>query len=300
MHLALANVSRRGLVAAAATSALALTVLTPLPAARAVSPTTSASTVLTLTSKTTVGVPASLAPGWHTFILKEGTAQGKKDPRGLQVLQLAKGYTVAQLKKDGATVFGPKYTAAARKAYTRVLKNARFLGGLNLSPTYTATGDRFTVWLKPGTYWLDNQATNEGAPDSYTAVTVKGTAVGTKPKNLGTITSKEFAFKVVHAKAGKHLYALHDAGAQMHMYVMLRLNKGHSLAEIEQALRSDGPPPAWVHDAGFAGLLTGDQTMYTALNLSSKSDYLLVCFMPDVKTGAPHVALGMVRLFAVK
>ena len=300
MDLGLAHLSRRGLVAAAAAGALALTVMTPMAAAQAASPTTSASTVLTLTSKATVGVPASVAPGWHTFILKEGAAQAKKDPRGLQVVQLAKGYTVAQLKKDGAATFAPKYTPAVKKAYTRLIKNTTALGGLDLDPHYTATGDRFTVWLKPGAYWLDNEATNEGAPDSYTALTVKGTAVGAKPKNVGTITSKEFAFKVTHAKAGKHIYALHDAGAQLHMYVMLRLDKGHSLAEIEQALESNGPPPAWVHNAGFAGLLTGGQTMYTALNLSSKSDYLLVCFMPDVKTGAPHVALGMVRLFAVK
>ena len=40
--------------------------------------------------------------------------------------------------------------------------------------------------------------------------------------------------------------------------------------------------------------------MYTSLNFSTKRNYLLVCFMPDVKTGAPHVALGMVRLFSVK
>lgn len=290
---------RRGFVAAAASGALALTVLAPLPSAVAASPTTSASTVLTLTSKATTGVPSSVAPGWHTFILKETAAQAKKDPRGIQILQLASGYSVGQLKKDAGKVFGPKYTAAVKVAYTRLIKNTTALGGVDLEPTYTATGDRFTVLLKPGSYWIDNEATDEGAPDSYTALTVKGTAVGAKPKSVGTITSKEFAFKVVGAKSGKHLYALHDAGAQLHMYVMLRLDKGHSLAEIEKALGSDGPPPAWVHNAGFAGLLSGGQTMYTAVNLSKTSDYLLVCFMPDVKTGTPHVALGMVRLFHV-
>ena len=218
----------------------------------------------------------------------------------MQILQLAKGYTTQQLAKDAATSFADKYTAAVKKAYTRLIKNTVALGGVDLESDYTATGTSFTVLLKPGTYVLDNGATNDGAPDSYTTMTVSGTTAGAKPKTVGTITSKEFAFKLSGVKAGKHLYALHDAGAQLHMYVMLRLDKGHTLAEIETALGGQSAPPAWVHNAGFAGLLSGGQTMYTSLNFSTKSDYLLVCFMPDVKTGTPHVALGMLRLFSVK
>ena len=295
-----ARPGRGRVLAVVASSALVVTVIAPATAAQASSATTSASTVLTLSSKATTGVPSSVAPGYHTFILKETAAQAKKDPRGLQVLQLAKGYTTKQLEKDGAAAFAGKYTAAVKKDYTRLIKNTTALGGLDLESDYTATGDRFTVLLKAGTYVLDNEATEDGAPDSYTSLTVSGTPVGSKPKTVGTITSKEFAFKVAGAKSGKHLYALHNAGAQIHMYVMLRLDKGHSLAEIEQALSSNGDQPAWVHNGGYAGLLSGGQTMYTALNFSKNSDYLLVCFMPDVKTGTPHVALGMFRLFDVK
>ena len=288
----------RRLIAAAASSALVVVGLAPMSAAQA--STSSASTVITLGSKTIAGVPASVAPGYHTFILKESAAQLKKDPRGLDILQLAKGYTTKQFGKDAAATFMGKYTAAAKKAYIRLIKNTVSLGGVNLEGDFTVTGKSFTVLLKPGTYVLDNEATDQGAPDACQTLTVAGASVGAKPKAVGTMTSKEFAFKVTGVKAGRHVYALHNAGAQIHMYFIFAVDKGHSLDEIGQALGTDGPPPAWIGSGGYAGVVTGGQTMYTSLNFSTKKNYLLVCFMPDVKTGTPHVALGMIRLFSVK
>jgi hypothetical protein len=288
----------RRFVVATASAALLVGGLAPMSSAAAL--TSPSTTVLTLGSKTIAGVPASVAPGYHTFILKESAAQLKKDPRGLDVLQLAKGYSTKQFDKDAAALMGDKYTAAVKKAYTRLLKNTVSLGGVDVAPDFTVTGSQFTVLLKPGTYVLDNEASEDGAPDNYKTLTVSGASVGAKPKTLGTVTSKEFGFKLTGLKAGRHAYALHNAGAQIHMYLIFRLDKGHSPGEINQALSTDGPPPAWLHSGGYAGVVTGGQTMYTALNFSSKYDYLLVCFMPDIKTGAPHVALGMLRLFHVK
>jgi hypothetical protein len=286
------------LVAAVASTALAATVLAPA-AAQASSPTTSATTALTLTSKATLGIPKSVAPGYHTFVLTQSAAQAKKDPRGLTVEQLAKGYTRAQFKADLAKTFGDHPDL---KAYARVTKNVAALGGVELESDFTITGKAFTVLLKPGTYVLDNGPTEEGAFDNFSILTVKGTAAGAKPKTVGTITSKEFAYKIVGARKGLHTYALHNAGAQIHMYVMFRLDKGHSEQELFALLNSqtNGPPPAWVHNGGFAGVVSAGQTMYTTLNLSTNSDYEFICFMPDVKTGAPHFALGMHRFFHVK
>ena len=298
MNVTTRSVRVRRLSVAAASGALFVTGLAPMPSAQAAS--SSATTVITLGSKTTTGVPTSVAPGYHTFVLRESAAQLKKDPRGLDVLQLAKGYTTKQLSQDGDAAFGAKWSPAVKKAYARLLKNTRSLGGLELEGDYTTTAKSFTVLLAAGSYVLDNGPTDDGAPDSYTTLTVAGAAAGARPKSVGTITSKEYAFKLVGVRAGKQTYALHDAGAQIHMYLFLRLDKGHTLAEIEAALSGDGQPPAWVHGGGFAGLLSAGQTMYTSLSFSSKSDYVLVCFMPDAKTGAPHAALGMLRLFRVQ
>jgi hypothetical protein len=255
--------------------------------------------VLTLTSKATLGIPASVAPGYHTFVLKQSAAQAKKDPRGITVAQFAKGYSRAQFKKDLLASFAQKPSLTA---FARITKNVTALGGLDLESDYTTTGNTFTVLLKPGTYVLDNGATDVGAPDNVSVLTVKGTAVGAKPKTVGTVTSKEFAYKVVGARSGKHQYALHNAGAQIHMYVMIRLDKGHTEKELFDLLNSNtqGPPPAWVHNGGFAGVISAGQTMYTTLNFSAHSDYEFLCFMPDVKTGTPHFLLGMHRFFGVK
>jgi hypothetical protein len=289
---------RARIVATTAAAALVITALGPVPAAMAASsPTTSATTTLTLGSKTISGIPRSVAPGYHTFIIKESAAQRAKDPRGLTVLKLAKGYTRRQLGKDLAATFA---NMGNLTAWARVVRNVQALGGLELDNGTTVTGAKFTVLLKPGTYVLDNGASENGAPDSFSILTVKGKTAGAKPKTVGTITSKEFGFKVVGARHGLHTYALHDAGAQIHMYLFFRLDKGHSEAELLSALNSSGPPPAWVHNGGFAGVISGGQTMYTALNFSVHSNYELICFMPDVKTGAPHFALGMHRFFAVK
>jgi hypothetical protein len=286
------------LFVATVTGAMIATVLAPA-AAQASSPTTSATTVLTLTSTATLGIPKSVAPGYHTFVLKESAAQAKKDPRGLTVAQFAKGYTRAQFKKDLKASFAQK---PSLKAFARITKNVTALGGLDLESDYTTTGSKFTVLLKPGTYILDNGATNEGAPDNLSVLTVKGTVAGAKPKTVGTITSSEYKYKVVGARHGLHTYALHNAGAQIHMYIMIRLDKGHTEKELLDLLNSNtqGPPPSWVHNGGFAGVISAGQTMYTTLNFSAHSDYEFFCFMPDVKTGAPHFALGMHRWFAVK
>jgi hypothetical protein len=286
------------LFVATVTGAMIATVLAPA-AAQASSPTTSATTVLTLTSTATLGIPKSVAPGYHTFVLKESAAQAKKDPRGLTVAQFAKGYTRAQFKKDLKASFGQKPNL---KAFARITKNVTALGGLDLESDYTTTGSKFTVLLKPGTYVLDNAATNEGAPDNVSVLTVKGTVTGAKPKTVGTITSSEYKYKVVGARHGLHTYALHNAGAQIHMYVMIRLDKGHTEKELFDLLNSNtqGPPPTWVHNGGFAGVISAGQTMYTTLNFSAHSDYEFLCFMPDVKTGTPHFLLGMHRWFAVK
>jgi hypothetical protein len=291
-------VSRGRLVAAAVAAAMCATVLAPATA-EASSATTSATTVLTLTSKATLGIPASVAPGYHTFVLKESAAQAKKDPRGLTVAQFATGYTRAQFKKDLVASFGNKTNLTA---FARITKNVTALGGLDLESDYTTTGNKFTVLLKPGTYILDNGATDVGAPDNVSVLTVKGTTVGAKPKTVGTITSREYAYKLVGVRHGLHTYALHNAGAQIHMYVMIRMDKGHTEKELFDLLNSNtqGPPPAWVHNGGFAGVVSAGQTMYTTLNFSAHSDYELLCFMPDPATGAPHFTLGMHRFFGVK
>lgn len=303
MHLFQLHQRRAGAAAVVASAALAVSVLAPVPSALAASsPTTSATTTLTLASTKISGLPSSVAPGYHTFAIKESAKQLAKDPRGLSVFQLAKGYTRADFGRDTALCCNGPWGAKAKAAYQRVIKNVTGLGGVDVDPSGPVTGSKFTVLLKPGTYILDNTASEEGARDTFTVLNVKGTAVGAKPTTVGTITSHEFAFKVAGAKAGLHTYALHDAGAQPHMYVIERVDKGHTLAEVKQALMNggNGPPPSWVRNGGFAGILTGGQTMYTTLNLNTHTQYLLLCFMPDLKTGTPHFILGMTRLFSVK
>ena len=299
MNVTTRSVRARRLVVGAASGALIVTGLAPLSSATAAA--ASATTVLTLSSKTIAGVPASVAPGYHTFVIQESKAQLKKDPRGLDVLQLAKGYTVGQFEKDGAAAFGPKWTAAAKKDYARLLKNTTSLGGLELEGDYTATGTSFTVLLKPGTYVLDNGPTNDGAPGTRTPPSpcpAPPPVPSRRPSARSPARSTPSSWSA--SRPASTCTPCTTRARRSTCTSCCVWTRATPSAEIQAALSGSQQPPSWVHSAGFAGLLSGGQTMYTSLNFSSKSQYLLLCFMPDAKTGVPHADLGMLRLFTVK
>jgi hypothetical protein len=82
-----------------------------------------------------------------------------------------------------------------------------------------------------------------------------------------------------------------------------RLDPGKTQQDVVKFLQSpqaqNGPPPAWVHDAGGMSMVSPKQSANVRVTLVP-GYYIVVCFMPDVKkNGEPHVMEGMIGHFTV-
>ena len=80
---------------------------------------------------------------------------------------------------------------------------------------------------------------------------------------------------------------------------MIRLDSGKTAHDLFNSMKTPGPLPKWAVEVAGVNPPAPGRTADITLTLDP-GNYLLVCFMPDVKTGTPHVALGMLRLFSVK
>jgi hypothetical protein len=110
----------------------------------------------------------------------------------------------------------------------------------------------------------------------------------------GAVATSEFAFDIPPAFDGNGTFTIDNTGGeQVHEAVFYSLTDGATVDDAVAALTADPPtgPPPIVPAGGVALVGPGDQTTFDlALDPGS---YAVLCFIPDVETGAPHLALGM-------
>ncbi len=113
------------------------------------------------------------------------------------------------------------------------------------------------------------------------------------PTAVGDIVLTDFAFEVPAITAGTHTLRVVNNGPQTHEVTLVRLNDGATMEQYMAALApgATAPPPG-VPMGGSGALSTGRTNWLTAT--FAPGTYLLVCFVPDVADGAPHVMKGMV------
>ena len=94
-------------------------------------------------------------------------------------------------------------------------------------------------------------------------------------------------------KAGKRTLKLVTAPGQAHELVMLKLVPGKTAKEAAiWAEKPEGPPPfTWA--MGVSPMAPGLPN-YWSVDLTP-GRYALVCFIPDVKDGKPHLLHGMLQ-----
>jgi hypothetical protein len=128
-----------------------------------------------------------------------------------------------------------------------------------------------------------------------TAATASATAW---PAADVTITATEYAFQLPDTvKAGMHTFDVKLAGVQPHEALLLKLDPGKTMADVQKwAADYKGPPPA-APMGGITVALPGTKVEFTA-DLTP-GDYALLCFVPDAKDGKPHLMHGMVKEFKV-
>ena len=113
-----------------------------------------------------------------------------------------------------------------------------------------------------------------------------------------TVTATDFKVDLPDTlPAGVVTLRLVNQGKELHQAQVVRLDDGKTLADFQQALKHEGPPPSWVKFVGGPnGIAPGQEA--TAMTVLAPGNYLVVCLIPS-PDGVPHVMKGMIRPFTV-
>ncbi len=122
-----------------------------------------------------------------------------------------------------------------------------------------------------------------------------GAIAAAEPKSDVTVTLSDFAFATSSPlTAGTHTIRVENSGPQIHELTIERLAPGKTLADFQQWLAGGmRGAPISAPVGGFAGPDKGKVGWVTVT--LTPGTYLLTCYVPDAKDGAPHLLHGMVQ-----
>ena len=130
-------------------------------------------------------------------------------------------------------------------------------------------------------------------------------ACGRKPAppataNIVTITATDYAFQAPDTvPAGLTTFKFANQGREPHHVVLMgaRADAGKNMADLDSAMRMEGPPPAWLTLPGSPGItIPGDSGNVTTT--LEPGQYVLVCYISSAD-GQMHVMKGMFRPLVV-
>ena len=177
-------------------------------------------------------------------------------------------------------------------------------GPNNVGSGETAEG---TITLDPATYmlvcWVQSP---DGRPHVMKGmvkslrVTAQGATAPSEPTADVVMTLDDYSFNVSSPiKAGRRTIRFENRAAQSHEAVIARLLPDKTLGQaiIWMNAGQAGPPPVEML-GGASGIAKGRHMFITANFTPGK--YVLLCFIPDAKTGKPHSSLGMAKEITIE
>jgi uncharacterized cupredoxin-like copper-binding protein len=131
-------------------------------------------------------------------------------------------------------------------------------------------------------------------------------AVGAYVQALGpvrrpaiTVTARDYALELPDTlPAGATTLRLVNQGKEFHHVWMARLEPGKTVDSVLAALKSPGPLPSWIHDAGGPNAPRPQGGEATATVMLVPGTYIVACLIPSAD-GVPHLMKGMVRSVTV-
>jgi hypothetical protein len=219
----------------------------------------------------------------------------------MSFLRLREGATLEAVEAANKAINEAFATGGdAGKAIGEFLSLADAIGGVNLAPQSQGS---IYLKLEPGNYGVD--AVSGGGPGETStstnlAVTVSEGESTEAPTADFSLHMMDFHFDLPETfSAGEQLWEVNGMG-QPHMALIFKLNEG-ATAEDVLTFMSDteagGPPP---FDFGMViPAISSGQTFYTSVNLTP-GNYVAVCPLPNLASGAPHFVDGMVDTFTVQ
>jgi hypothetical protein len=114
-----------------------------------------------------------------------------------------------------------------------------------------------------------------------------------------TITAKDYAFEAPDTvEAGYVTIRLLSRGTELHHVQMIRLDEGHTLKDLFEAMKDPAAkPPAWMVEVGGPNAPVPGGESAASLTLVP-TRYALICFIPSAD-GMPHVMKGMAKEMVV-
>lgn len=239
-------------------------------------------------------LPATVEAGVTAISLNNTGAESHQ----AQLVKIADGSTLS----DVVVALNGDPTGAAALA----------LATLSGGPTGVAPGTTgsASVKLDPGQYaficfFRGADGIPHFAKGMIAPLNVTGTAAsGTLPAGDAKLTVKDFSFDLKELSSGKHTVSVTNNGPQSHEAGIVKLNDGVTVESAIKALSappapSAAPsPPPWT-DAGGMAAIAPNTTATFDVDLPA-GNYAFVCFVPDAKTGKPHVQLGMIGALTIQ
>lgn len=230
--------------------------------------------------------PDSITAGWTTFhLVNDGPSL-----HHIQLVRLDSGKTADDL-------------TAAMKNPGPPPRWAVFVGGAN-APDPGSQSDA-TLNLAAGNYVMLCLVDVPGGVPHFTKgmfrpfkVTASNGSTGTEPSADASVSLADYKFDLQGTlNAGKHTIKVQNAGPQPHEIEIVRLAPGKTLNDLSAWIKNpQGPPPANAL-GGVSAILPG-MSAYFTVDLTP-GDYAMLCFIPDLKDGKPHLEHGMVKQFKV-
>jgi uncharacterized cupredoxin-like copper-binding protein len=117
----------------------------------------------------------------------------------------------------------------------------------------------------------------------------------TAKANVVTVTTVDYAFQAPDTiAAGRTTLHLVNKGKDFHHIWLIKLEGGHTLPELVEATKKQGPMPKWAVDVGGPNSpMPGGENSAT-LDLEP-GKYVMVCVIPAMADGQPHFMKGMVK-----
>lgn len=214
-----------------------------------------------------------------------------------QIAKFAKGYSFKKFLKDyeAANTAPPKQ---ALKALHRAVANSTFYGGLDATPGNKVTGS--TVLPKAGSYVIYQDGEKPAHP---TTLTVRGPSTkGAKVSTDATVKARSgsrFGGDSQLPATGTLEFKNVSKGSTKspHFLQLQHVADGTTKKDIEDYFASGSDaPPSFMLD-GSANLDVVSPGLSETLDYSlPKGTYAELCFFPDLKTGMPHAAMGMIKI----
>jgi hypothetical protein len=121
----------------------------------------------------------------------------------------------------------------------------------------------------------------------------------TAKANVVTVTTVDYAFEAPDTiAAGRTTLRLVNKGKDFHHIWLIKLEGGHTLPELVEAAKKQGPMPKWAVDVGGPNSpMPGGENSAT-LDLEPGT-YVMVCVIPAMADGQPHYMKGMMKQVTV-